>query len=97
MYKYARDAEISSYEMPLWVGAVSANAPSIWEKAILDKVEKVKEGKSFFASDKDKTGYSVGPDGSDQGGLILYDPTNGVLSPGDIPLKSGTGAFVPKS
>jgi hypothetical protein len=67
------------------------------EKAILDKVEKVKEGKSFFASDKDKTGYSVGPDGSDQGGLILYDPTNGVLSPGDIPLKSGTGAFVPKS
>ncbi len=28
--------------------------------------------------------YSYGPDGKDDGGLILYDPTNGVKSQGDI-------------
>lgn len=28
--------------------------------------------------------YSFGPDEKDDGGLILYDPTNGVKSQGDI-------------
>lgn len=84
VYRYARDANLSSYNMPLWASAVSAAAPSIWEKAVLDKVDRVKEGRDLFPSDAKNIGYSVGPDGSDQGGFILYDPTNGVLSPGDI-------------
>lgn len=28
--------------------------------------------------------YSWGPDGKDDGGIISYDPTNGMISPGDI-------------
>lgn len=31
--------------------------------------------------------YSVGPDGVDDEGLIIYDPTNGVVSTGDILLR----------
>jgi hypothetical protein len=28
--------------------------------------------------------YSLGPDMTDQGGKVVYDPTNGTLSAGDI-------------
>jgi len=31
--------------------------------------------------------YSVGPDGKDQGGILIYDPTNGTSSSGDYLLK----------
>jgi hypothetical protein len=31
--------------------------------------------------------YSLGPDLEDQGGQIVYDPTNGMISPGDLTLR----------
>jgi len=87
VYRYTRDANLSSYnQMPVWMGAVSASAPNVWEKALLDKIERVKNAKDQFSSDSKGARYSVGPDGLDQKGLLLYDPTNGVASPGDIPI-----------
>ncbi len=40
--------------------------------------------------------YSSGPDGLDDGGLVAYDPTNGVFSSGDIrrTLEAGSGGTV---
>jgi len=38
--------------------------------------------------------YSLGPDGVDQGGMVIYDPTNGTVSTGDvIRVKDGAGQF----
>jgi hypothetical protein len=33
--------------------------------------------------------YSVGPDGLDDSGIVIYDPTNGTTSRGDLVLKGG--------
>lgn len=37
-----------------------------------------------FLSEDATIAWSVGPDGVDDGGLIFYDPTNGISSRGDI-------------
>lgn len=57
---------------------------------VLDELDEMPKD-PFSAGEKDtiKYGppfYSVGPDGIDQKGLFLYDPTNGLESPGDIRL-----------
>jgi hypothetical protein len=39
----------------------------------------------LLGQEKDKVFvYSVGPNGKDDKGLIIYDPTNGTMSAGDI-------------
>lgn len=40
--------------------------------------------------------YSVGPDGVDDGGRILYDPTNGTVSRGDIVRSRNFSTFQPR-
>jgi len=39
---------------------------------------------SLSGDSKEAIYYSVGPDGIDQKGSLTYDPTNGIISPGDI-------------
>jgi hypothetical protein len=54
-----------------------------------DRTGRMNELKDVFAKDgkpyrQTPVFYSVGPDGIDRGARILYDPTNGTISAGDI-------------
>ena len=41
--------------------------------------------------------YSIGPDTTDNGGTLIYDPTNGTISPGDIiRIKNGVPTHIAK-
>lgn len=61
--------------------------PGMQEDAIRTKVSAISRGLDPFGSPLVRSGnaiYSLGPDRSDQGGALAYDPTNGTVSTGDI-------------
>ncbi len=64
--------------------------PAVYERAIYDKfrdLSSFNKGDPFVEGSfkrKSNAIYSVGPDGLDDHIKILYDPTNGILSRGDI-------------
>lgn len=58
-----------------------------YERIILQKVESARNGDDTFLGAHEERGYSFGPDGINDYGLIVYDPTNGVISRGDVHLK----------
>ena len=63
--------------------------PSLLPEVPVDRFAKGKEKND--KSEKQTYGegtvwYSIGPDGLDQKGALVYDPTNGTISPGDVVL-----------
>lgn len=81
---WIRVGPLTSYHAPPWSAVVSASAPSLWEKAVHGKIWRVQRGQDRFPWDDGRSHYSLGPDGTDQQAHLLYDPSNGVVSPGDI-------------
>ena len=81
---WVRVGPLTSYHAPLWSAVVSASAPNLWEKVVYSKIMRVQGGQDSFPWDVSKRHYRLGPDGTDQQAQLLYDPSNGVLSPGDI-------------
>ena len=81
---WIRVGPLTSYHAPLWSAVVSASAPSLWEKAVHRKILSVQRGQDRFPWDDGNRHYSLGPDGTDQQAQLLYDPSNGVVSLGDI-------------
>ena len=76
---------------PIWLGS---DGPGLKERIVFTLVYDLKNRSGNidpfststlkFTSDGKK--YSIGPDRIDGGLLCHYDPTNGILSSGDIPL-----------
>jgi hypothetical protein len=72
-------------EVPWWLGF---DGPGLFEYVYSSKYRGIKDLRGPFTGDllryADGRLYSVGPNGRDEGGVVAYDPTNGVVSPGDV-------------
>lgn len=84
MYLVIKHEQAVFNGMPKICAIVSANAPSIWEAALKEKYRMAVAGRDTYRKFGANKRYSLGPDGVDQNGQLIYDPTNGVVSSGDI-------------
>ncbi len=74
--------------IPMGVMAGPCTAPAVFEGAVLSRIKYEEAGFETFGFRRADDGrrYSIGPMREDNQLEITYDPTNGTVSPGDIPL-----------
>ncbi len=75
---------------PAALSALITHLPYFFTESPIDRFDKEQSPLRLKVNKKGKKykAYSIGPDHTDNQGLILYDPTNGIISRGDI-IKTG--------
>lgn len=66
------------------VSRVADLVPTYFQTEPLDPFAEAGKGSAFLYDERRKTFYGIGPDNKDDQNRIIYDPSNGITSVGDI-------------